>query len=107
MDPVDAHANPESENVYEVPIEDAFDLHPYRPSDVLRMLDAYLDAAVEKGLSEVRLIHGKGKGVQRAQVQAFLDQDDRVRRWQSAPSTRGGWGATLAWLRGPRSGEEA
>ncbi len=59
MDPVDANPNPESENIYEVPIEDAFDLHPYRPSDVLRMLDAYLDAAVEKGLFEVRLIHGK------------------------------------------------
>ncbi len=103
MDPTDTHPSPELEDVYEVPIEDAFDLHPYRPSDVLRMLDAYLDAAVEKELSEVRLIHGKGKGVQRAQVQAFLDQDHRVIRWQSAPSTRGGWGATLAWLRGPAS----
>ena len=106
MDPTDTHPNAELEEVYEVPIEDAFDLHPYRPSDVLRMLDAYLEAALEKGFAEVRLIHGKGKGVQRAQVQAFLERDSRVIRWQSAPSTRGGWGATLAWLRGPHSGEE-
>jgi len=106
MAPADEHPHPDSEPVYEVPIEDAFDLHPYKPSDVIRMLDAYLDAALEKGFVEVRLIHGKGKGVQRAQVQAFLDRDERVSRWQSAPATRGGWGATLAWLREPRQQEE-
>lgn len=105
MAPADKSPYPESDPVHEVPIEDAFDLHPYRPSDVIRMLDAYLDAALEKGLLEVRLIHGKGKGVQRAQVQAFLDRDPRVIRWQSAPPTRGGWGATLAWLEEPRSDE--
>ena len=104
MAPADKHLDPESDPVHEVPIEDAFDLHPYRPSDVIRMLDAYLDAALEKGLVEVRLIHGKGKGVQRAQVQAFLDRDPRVRDWQSAPAPRGGWGATLAWLQEPQSG---
>ena len=69
MSSFDESPQPDSEAVYEVPIEDAFDLHPYRPADVLRMLDAYLDAALEQGFCEVRLIHGKGKGVQRAQVQ--------------------------------------
>ena len=103
MSTFDESTQADSGAVYEVPIEDAFDLHPYRPADVLRMLDAYLDAALEQGFCEVRLIHGKGKGVQRAQVQAFLDRDLRVSRWQSAPATRGGWGATLAWLRSPDS----
>jgi dsDNA-specific endonuclease/ATPase MutS2 len=103
MSSFDESPQPDSEAVYEVPIEDAFDLHPYRPADVLRMLDAYLDAALEKGFVEVRVIHGKGKGVQRSQVQSFLDRDPRVRRWQSAPVTRGGWGATLAWLQKPDS----
>ena len=103
MSPIDESPQPDSEEVYEVPIEDAFDLHPYRPADVLRMLDAYLDAALDKGFVEVRVIHGKGKGVQRSQVQAFLGRDPRVSRWQSAPATRGGWGATLAWLQKPDS----
>lgn len=96
--------NPEMDpdDVFEVPIESAFDLHPYRPADVLRMLDAYLDAALEKGLEEVRLIHGRGKGVQRGQVRKFLRNDPRVERFEEAPPDRGGWGATLAWLRGPR-----
>ena len=48
---------------------------------------------------EVRLIHGRGKGVQRARVHKFLRGDDRVERFEEAPPGRGGWGATLVWLR--------
>jgi DNA-nicking Smr family endonuclease len=84
-----------------VPIEDSFDLHHFRPSEILDMLDAYLDAALEKGLVEVRLIHGRGKGVQRARVRQFLEGDPRIERYEEAPPGRGGWGATLAWLRPP------
>ncbi|MAI79851.1 MAG: DNA mismatch repair protein MutS [Deltaproteobacteria bacterium] len=87
-----------TEEPYQVPIEESFDLHPYRPADVLRMLDAYLDAAQGLHFHEVRLIHGRGKGVQRAQVQGFLEKDPRVIRWVQAPPHRGGWGATLAFL---------
>ncbi len=84
-----------------LPIEESFDLHHFRPSEVLKMLDAYLDAALEEGLREVRLIHGRGKGVQRAQVRQFLRDDGRVERFEQAPPARGGWGATVAWLREP------
>jgi DNA-nicking Smr family endonuclease len=88
-----------------VPIEDAIDLHHFAPREILEVVDAYLDAALEKGLREVRLIHGRGKGVQRARVQSFLDCDPRVARWQEAPPGRGGWGATLAWLQQPVEGD--
>lgn len=81
-----------------VPIEDALDLHTFRPQEILEIVDAYIEAAIEKGFEEVRLIHGRGKGVQRARVQQWLDRDPRVLRWQEAPPGRGGWGATLAWL---------
>ena len=81
-----------------VPIEDALDLHPFRPAEVLDVVDAYLDAAIERGLREVRLIHGRGKGVQRARIREMLRRDPRVERWKEAPPERGGWGATLAWL---------
>jgi dsDNA-specific endonuclease/ATPase MutS2 len=84
-----------------VPIEDAIDLHHFAPREILEVVDAYLDAALEKELREVRLIHGRGKGVQRARVQSFLDSDPRVERWVDAPPGRGGWGATIAWLHDP------
>ena len=95
-------ASEESEEIVEVPIEESFDLHFFRPADVLRMVDAYLDEAVARGYREVRLIHGKGKGVQRAQLRRYLEGDPRVEDFEEAPPGRGGWGATLARL---RSGE--
>ncbi len=81
-----------------IPVEDALDLHGFRPDQVLDAVDAYLDAAREAGLHEVRLIHGRGRGVQRARVRGFLAGDPRVERAEEAPPMRGGWGATLVWL---------
>jgi dsDNA-specific endonuclease/ATPase MutS2 len=80
-------------------ITDSIDLHHFQPSEVVDVVDAYLDAALEHGFSEVRLIHGRGKGVQRARVHAFVSADPRVARFEEAPPGRGGWGATLVWLR--------
>ena len=89
------------DEVVVIEITDSLDLHHFHPRELLDILDAYLEAALEKGLHEVRLIHGRGKGVQRARVQRALDEDPRVERWEEAPPGRGGWGATLAWLRAP------
>ncbi len=83
-----------------VEITEAMDLHHFHPSELLDVVDAYLDAARERGFVEVRLIHGRGKGVQRARVQHFLREDERVERFEEAPPGRGGWGATLVWLKG-------
>lgn len=85
----------------EVPIEDAIDLHPYPPKDVPDVVDAYLEAAVERGFDEVRLIHGRGIGVQRERVRSLLAKHPLVVRFGDAPPARGGWGATLAVLRRP------
>jgi dsDNA-specific endonuclease/ATPase MutS2 len=84
-----------------VPIEDAIDLHHFRPAEIVEVVDAYIEAALEAGFREVRLIHGRGKGVQRARIRKFLEGDPRVERFQESPADRGGWGATLAWLRDP------
>lgn len=88
-----------------VPIEEAFDLHSFRPAEVLAVVDAYLDEAIARGFREVRLIHGRGKGVQRAQLRRFLAADPRVEEFSQAPPERGGWGATLARLRLGESSE--
>ncbi len=84
-----------------VPIEESIDLHHFRPSEILAVVDAYIDAALEAGFREVRLIHGRGKGVQRANIRRFLEADPRVEGFRESSPDRGGWGATLAWLRDP------
>lgn len=83
----------------EVPIEDALDLHTFAPRDIPAVVEAYLEAAARRGLREVRLIHGKGKGVQRKRVQEVLAANPWVEDFQDAPPGRGAWGATLVWLR--------
>jgi len=101
----DHAASEQAEEAFVVPIEDVLDLHGFQPRDILHVVDAYLDAAIERGLGEVRLVHGRGKGVQRARIRQMLEGDPRVLRWKEAPPERGGWGATLVWLRG-RAGEQ-
>jgi DNA-nicking Smr family endonuclease len=84
-----------------IPIEGSLDLHRFRPEEIGEVVDAYLEAAVEKGLREVRLIHGRGRGVQRHRVRVHLERSPLVERFAEAPGERGGWGATLAWLKLP------
>ena len=82
-----------------LPIEDALDLHTFAPRDVLSVVDEYLSAAAARGLREVRLIHGRGKGVQRAAVQSMLRGHPLAASFFDAPEGRGGWGATIVRLR--------
>ena len=82
-----------------LPIEDALDLHTFAPRDVLSVVDEYLCAAAARGLREVRLIHGKGKGVQRAAIQSMLRRHPLAESFFDGPEGRGGWGATIVRLR--------
>lgn len=92
-----------------VPIGDSIDLHLFRASEVGDVVEGYLEAASQRGFREVRIIHGRGRGVQRERVQRLLARSSLVERFRDAPGDRGGWGATLAWLRPapePPPGEE-
>lgn len=84
---------PEIEPV-ELEITDVLDLHPFQPRDVPSVVREYLDAAYEKGLRELRIIHGRGVGVQRRTVRTLLERDPRVVDFGDAPMEAGGWGAT-------------
>jgi DNA-nicking Smr family endonuclease len=84
-----------------IPIEDSLDLHAFRPADVRSVVDEYLREAHARGFVEVRLIHGRGIGVQRASVQSLLAGHSLVRAYRDAPDDRGGRGATLVILRQP------
>jgi len=86
-----------NEDVVHVPIEDAIDLHAFQPKDVVAVVEDYLEAAQDAGFEVVRLIHGRGKGVQRAAIQRLLRGSDRVAEFWDAPETH--LGATVVRLR--------
>ena len=80
-----------------IPIEDSLDLHPFAPRDIRSVVEEYVNAAHEAGLGEVRLIHGRGKGVQRVAVQQALEGHPLVVAFWDAPESH--LGATVARLR--------
>ncbi|HXD19565.1 MAG TPA: Smr/MutS family protein [Vicinamibacterales bacterium] len=80
----------------QVPIEDALDLHTFHPRDIKSVVEEYVNAAWERGLREVRLIHGRGRGVQRGIVQQALERHPLVVEFWDAPETH--LGATVARL---------
>ncbi|MCK4412418.1 MAG: Smr/MutS family protein [Candidatus Eisenbacteria sp.] len=82
-----------------VPIEDALDLHTFHPRDVAEVVAEYLREAARRGFSEVRIIHGKGIGVQRRIVAGVLDRHPAVASYQLASADRGHYGATVVRLR--------
>jgi DNA-nicking Smr family endonuclease len=86
---------------HRIPIEDALDLHTFAPRDIPSVVDEYLRAAHEAGLREVRLIHGRGIGVQRARVQQALRDHPLVQSFHDA--TESHLGATVASLRAGRT----
>jgi dsDNA-specific endonuclease/ATPase MutS2 len=93
--------NPFPEPVH-LELTDVFDLHTIAPRDVSRAVEAYLAEAHRRGFRSVRLIHGKGRGVQRATVRAILARTSFVIEWTDAPPHAGGLGATIARLRLPQ-----
>jgi DNA-nicking Smr family endonuclease len=80
-------------------ITDVFDLHTIAPRDVERVVHEYLAEAQRAGFSSVRIVHGKGQGVQRRLVHSILARTPFVREWTDAPPQSGGWGATVAHLK--------
>jgi DNA-nicking Smr family endonuclease len=79
-----------------IPIEDSLDLHAFAPRDIASVVVEYVTAAHQAGLREVRLIHGRGKGVQRGIVQQALDDHPLVAEFWDAPESH--LGATVARL---------
>ena len=83
----------------EIPINGELDLHTFRPSDINYLLEDYFDACQEKGLKQVRMIHGKGIGTLRETVHAHLKKSEQVASFRLGDQSSGGWGATLVELK--------
>jgi len=82
-----------------IPITDVFDLHSVPPRDVIAIVDAYLEEAHKLGFKALRIIHGRGIGVQREIVRSILTRTPFVENFSDAPAEAGGWGATIVTLR--------
>lgn len=90
----------EINDVIHIPIDGVLDLHTFNPQEVFSVVNEYLRACLEQRIYEVRIIHGKGKGVLRRTVHAVLEQHPAVYEFKldSGPSS---WGATIARIAPP------
>ena len=81
-----------------ISIEDVLDLHTFLPKDIPDLLEDYFAECVKAGFYSVRIIHGKGKGIQKKRVRELLKNNQMVASFKDAPPEAGGWGATLVEL---------
>ncbi len=90
----------------EFPIDGTLDLHTFRPEEVKDVVRDYLAVCREKGILQVRIIHGKGTGALREIVHAALSQMSAVKSYRLADETGGSWGATIVVLAPGRTGRQ-
>jgi len=83
---------------HRIPINGVLDLHYFSPKDLSTLIDEYIRACLEEGITEVRFIHGKGIGNIRRSVHSLLERNPHVTGYQLANESGGGWGATIANL---------
>ncbi|MGB8958217.1 MAG: Smr/MutS family protein [Candidatus Aminicenantales bacterium] len=103
--PASPSANPKGEaspvaddDAVEMPIDGVLDLHTFSPKDVKDLVPEYIGECLNRGITEIRIIHGKGTGILKAIVQSVLKKDPRVASFKDAGIDAGGWGATLVRL---------
>ena len=89
----------EDDEPVRIPITDVFDLHTVPPRDVRAVVEEYLIEAHRMGYRALRIIHGRGIGVQREMVRSVLSRTPFVTEFHDAPAEAGGWGATIVTLR--------
>ncbi|MDQ3032009.1 MAG: Smr/MutS family protein [Myxococcota bacterium] len=87
------------ERIIELPIDGTLDLHTFDPREVGELVPSWIDECQARGITELRIVHGKGKGALRRTVHALLARRSDVLAYGLAPPERGGWGATLVMLR--------
>ena len=90
---------PDPESI-ELPINGTLDLHTFLPEEVTDLVPEYLAACQERGITQVRIIHGKGVGTLRRTVESVLSKLSSVESFRTAEGDAGGWGATIVTLRG-------
>ena len=90
---------PEGEDAVDIPLTGELDLHTFAPREVPSVVEEYVRACAEQGLTVLRLVHGRGRGVQRAEVRRVLARLPQVASFSDAGALSGGWGATIVHLK--------
>ncbi len=83
----------------EIPVDGVLDLHTFRPGEIKGLIPDYIRLCKEKGIYEIRIIHGKGAGQLRRTVHSILSKNPTVRTFRTAGEGAGGWGATIVELK--------
>lgn len=104
MTPAEPAGKQDDDHPVVVPVEDSLDLHVFAPRDIPAVVSEYLEECVRRGFREVRLIHGRGTGTQRAIIRSLLADHPLALGFSDAPPDRGGWGATIVHLRERQAG---
>jgi len=81
-----------------IPVDGVLDLHQFQPKELYSLLGEYIRVCLAKGIFNLRIIHGRGKGIQRQRVRSFLEKHTEVLSFTDAPREAGGWGATKVLL---------
>lgn len=85
----------------EYPIDGTLDLHQFSPNETRAVLEEYIEVCLERGILSLRIVHGKGIGVQREIVRSLLKSHPRVKAFRQEGGSGGGWGATVVDLKSP------
>jgi len=88
-----------SDEPKKVPIDGALDLHTFNPKEIKRLIPDYIDACLENGITELRIIHGKGTGTLKQIVRSILAKHPDVKEYYHESGSGGGWGATVVNLK--------
>jgi DNA-nicking Smr family endonuclease len=91
----------DNEPAVKIPINGILDLHTFAPREVKDLINDYIEECLQAGLSDIRIIHGKGKGILRDRVYSILKRHSMVESFVQAPLEAGGWGAVLVKLKTP------
>ena len=99
---MDDEKDPDGQEAVQLPVDGVLDLHAFNPRDVEDLLPEYITMCREKGIFELRIIHGKGTGTLREKVHSILRRRPEVTSFRLAGGEAGGWGATLVSLKRSR-----
>lgn len=97
----DRNDNPDDDSPVEYPIDGTLDLHLFAPNETRSVLLEYIDQCLSRGILTLRIVHGKGRGVQRRIVQSLLSDHPNVTGYRHEGGSGGGWGATVVDLKAP------